>query len=251
MLTDGRVLCWFSCGAASAVAAKKTVEKYPNALVIYNDTLATEHPDNARFMRDVSNWIGKKILTIKSERYATVDDVIEQRRYMSGPKGALCTVEMKKIPRQNFQLPGDLHIFGLTHDEQSRIVRFDSQNDIDTEWILSENKTTKDDCFVILNNAGIKRPIMYDLGFKNNNCIGCVKVTSPKYWRRVLNLFPEVFWKRVRQSSALGVKMLEQARDGKKKRFFLSELPSLIDVAEDVEPSVECGVLCEYQELPR
>jgi hypothetical protein len=95
-----RELVWFSCGAASAVAAKKAVEKYPNALVIYNDTLATEHPDNARFMSNVSDWIGKKILILKSDRYATVDEVIEKRRYMSGPEGALCTVEMKKIPPQ-------------------------------------------------------------------------------------------------------------------------------------------------------
>jgi hypothetical protein len=45
--------------------------------------------------------------------------------------------------------------------------------------------------------------------------------------------------------------MLEQVWEKKKKRFFLHELPKLIDVAEDVEPSVECGVLCEYQERRR
>lgn len=248
---DGRVLVWFSCGAASAVAAKMALEKYPDALILYNDTLATEHPDNARFMEDVQNWIGKEIQILKSERYKTVDEVIEQRRYMSGPKGALCTVEMKKIPRLNFQLPGDLHIFGLTSDEAGRIARFDAQNDIDTEWILSDSGTKKDDCFTILNNAGIKRPIMYDLGFKNNNCIGCVKVTSPRYWRRILNLFPEVFWRRDRQSRELKVKMLEQQVNGKKKRFFLYELPSLLDIAEDVEPSVECGVLCDHARAGR
>jgi PP-loop superfamily ATP-utilizing enzyme len=40
-----RVLVWFSCGAASAVAAKLAVEKYGDQCeVLYCDTLAYEHP---------------------------------------------------------------------------------------------------------------------------------------------------------------------------------------------------------------
>ena len=49
----GRVLVWFSCGAASACAAKLTLEQYPDAEILYCDTLAFEHPDNRRFIADV------------------------------------------------------------------------------------------------------------------------------------------------------------------------------------------------------
>ncbi len=57
-----RVLCWFSCGAASAVATKLAIETYGDRCeVLYCDTLKYEHPDNARFMADVQNWVGKEI----------------------------------------------------------------------------------------------------------------------------------------------------------------------------------------------
>ena len=62
-----RVLVWFSCGAASAVAAKLAVDKYGDQCeVLYCDTLAYEHPDNPRFMADVAAWIGKDIKLLKS-----------------------------------------------------------------------------------------------------------------------------------------------------------------------------------------
>ena len=48
-----RVLVWFSCGAASAVAAKMSVEKYGDRCeVVYCDTLKYEHSDNLRFLLD-------------------------------------------------------------------------------------------------------------------------------------------------------------------------------------------------------
>ena len=49
-----RHVVWFSCGAASAIAAKVAVEKYGDSVeVVYCDTLSSEHPDNARFYREV------------------------------------------------------------------------------------------------------------------------------------------------------------------------------------------------------
>lgn len=52
-----RILCWFSCGAASAYAAKIACESYGSELeILYCDTLAYEHPDNRRFMKDVEQW---------------------------------------------------------------------------------------------------------------------------------------------------------------------------------------------------
>ena len=39
-----RTICWFSCGAASAVATKLTLKDTPDAIVAYCETGA-EHPD--------------------------------------------------------------------------------------------------------------------------------------------------------------------------------------------------------------
>jgi len=69
-----RHLVWFSCGAASAVAAKLAVEKYPDCEVLYCDTLAYEHNDNIRFLSDVENWIGKKVKILTSKKYTDIYD---------------------------------------------------------------------------------------------------------------------------------------------------------------------------------
>jgi hypothetical protein len=75
------------------------------------DTLASEHPDNLRFLSDVEHWIGKKIEIIASKKFKDIDEVFEKTRYMSGVAGAPCTREMKKVPRFDYQLPCDMHIY--------------------------------------------------------------------------------------------------------------------------------------------
>lgn len=236
-----RILVWFSCGAASAVAAKLACEKYKDQdlHIVYCDTLASEHPDNRRFLADVEKWIGKKVEIIKSEDYETIDDVFEKTRYMSGIAGARCTLEMKKKPRYEYERLGDIHIFGLTFDEIPRINRFVNNNpNLKMDWILRNNIVDKDKCYEILRDAGISLPAMYSLGFKNNNCIGCVKSSSGKYWNRVRKYFPEVFQKRCEQSRKLNVRLIKY----KGERIFLDELTD--NKIDGIEEDIECGTIC-------
>lgn len=235
-----RRLVWFSCGAASAVAAKLAVEKYGDACtVVYCDTMATEHPDNARFFADAEKWIGRKIEKVRSEKYATVDEVFERRRYMSGIAGAICTTEMKKIPREAFQVPGDVHLFGYTYDEQSRAEQFEENNpSLAVEWILIDQFVTKAECLLRLEVAGIALPAMYALGFDHNNCLGCVKATSPGYWNRTRRLFWDVFAHRAQQSRAIGARLVRLNGT----RIFLDELPPEEDAPDD---AIDCGPACQ------
>lgn len=239
-----RTVVWFSCGAASAVAARRVCQRAitsgEDIHVVYCDTFASEHPDNMRFFQDVENWIGQPIEIIASEKYASIDDVFEKTRYMAGIKGARCTVEMKKAPRFAYQQPDDVHVFGLTADEGKRIERFEANNpELHLCWELRILNITKADCFRILQEAGIRLPVMYSLNFKNNNCIACVKATSAKYWANVRRHFPLVFAKRAEQSRRLGVRLCRYHG----KRIFLDELP--LDVTDlTPEEDVECGVLC-------
>jgi len=94
-LFEGRRLCWFSCGAASAVAAKLTLERGP-AEIVYCNTLQSEHPDNARFLADVERWLGVKVQIISSAKYQTIDEVFERERFMSGVGGAKCTTRVEE-----------------------------------------------------------------------------------------------------------------------------------------------------------
>lgn len=244
-----RVIAWFSCGAASAVAAKLAIEKYGERVTVaYCDTMAAEHSDNRRFFDDVQQWLGRDILKIKSEQYASIDDVFQRRKYMAGIKGAPCTVEMKKVPRFAFQQVDDIHIFGLTADEQGRIERFEKSNfELGLDWILRDAGYTKKHCLAEIKRAGITPPAMYALGFANNNCLGCVKATSPTYWQRVRRHFPEVFERRAAQSREIGARLVRI--NGERK--FLDEMPRdtepLWASIDDIQEDLSCGPQCSTE----
>lgn len=234
-------MVWFSCGAASAVAARMAVDKYGSQThVVYCNTLVSEHPDNARFLRDVERWLGIAVEIISSAKYNSIDEVFGRTRYMAGIDGARCTTEMKKLPRRAYQLPDDVHVFGLTADEDKRISNFIGNNpELTLDWILRDSGVTKEDCYRIVTEAGIKLPALYALGFKNNNCIGCVKATSAVYWDKVRRHFPETFDRRARQSRALKVRLVRYHG----VRIFLDELPATI-TDKRAQEDIECGPVC-------
>jgi len=241
-----RIIVWFSCGAASAVSAKIAVNTYGGDAVdvVYCDLFSDEHPDNRRFFGDVQKWIGKEIKVINSDKYSSVDDVFDKTRYMSGINGARCTVEMKKMPRFAYQQPHDTHVFGLTADEDKRIDRFNSNHpDLKLDWVLQTHGYRKEDCYRILRRAKVELPVMYSLGYRNNNCLGCVKATSAGYWNMIRRDFPDTFEKRAKQSRDLGVRLTRVNGE----RVFLDELPADYIPAEPLE-NISCGPDCgEYQ----
>ena len=240
-----RVVSWFSCGAASAVASKLAIQKYDDVEVVYCDTMSTEHPDQQRFFDDVQRWLGQNIVRIRSEKYADVDEVIEKRRYMAGIAGAPCTVEMKKVPRFAYQRPDDLHIFGLHAGENSRAVNLQANDPgLDMAFPLIEQGFSKQRCADFLTLAGIEIPAMYHLGYSNNNCLGCVKATSLKYWQGIRHDFPDVFARRIRQSRELGARLVLVAGE----RRFLDELPEGYDPKDKGgRESINCGPDCGIQ----
>ena len=194
------MIVWFSCGAASAVAAKLAIGKYRDKRkleVICCDTRPSEHPDNYRFSEEVEKWIGQPVIYIKSDAYVNVDEVFSRTKYMAGVLGARCTTELKKIPRLRYAPVDAVHVWGFTVEEKKRIRDFKQNNpDMFCEFILQDEGVTKSDCYQMIKDAGIELPAMYKLGFNNNNCPGCVKASSPWYWAMVRKHFPEVFKRR-------------------------------------------------------
>lgn len=238
-----RTLVWFSCGAASAVAAKETLSKFPDAEILYCDTLAYEHPDNLRFLKDCEKWFGKEIKILKSEKYSDIYDVFEKTRWLVGVGGARCTTELKKVVRKKYQKPSDTHVFGFTKEEKHRIDRFDEENpELKSYFPLYENDIGKSDCYRIIREAGIEIPAMYKLGYKNNNCIGCVKGQAG-YWNKIRKDFPEAFDRMAKMERHLNAAINKIYVKGVRTRVFLDELKP--DQGRyDGEPDIECGVLC-------
>ena len=130
-MTEEKIIAvWFSCGAASAVAAKRTIEKYgrTHKIIIVNNPVVNEHPDNGRFLKDCEVWLGQKIIKAINKNYPSCDivDVFEKRKYISDIKGAPCTVELKKEARYQFEKENEIdwHVLGFTADEKKRSDRF-------------------------------------------------------------------------------------------------------------------------------
>lgn len=216
-----RVLCHFSCGAASAVATKLAIEKYGDRVEILHIEIAEKHSDNKRFLLDCEKWFGIPIKTVHNERYGgSIFAVFEQSGFIKNQFGAKCTTELKRKVREQYQRPDDLHIFGFTLEEETRALDFDERNQqLNTEWILIDNKITKQDCLVILTQVGIEIPTMYKLGYINNNCIGCVK-GGMGYWNKIRQDFPEVFERMAKRERAMGYALLKD----KSGMVFLDEL---------------------------
>lgn len=243
-----RVLAWFSCGAASAVAAKEAIRLFSathEVVVVNCDTRSSEHQDNYRFSSDCERWFGQPIRFIKSENFETVDQVFAKTRYMAGVRGARCTTELKKIPRLNYACPLDIHVFGFTSDEPRRIAEFKQRNpELFLRFVLDEIGISKAGCYERIRQAGIELPAMYALGFDNNNCPGCVKASSPWYWSQIRKHFPDVFKRRCEQSRALGVRLVEIHHHD---RIFLDELPNRDFKKPRKRENLSCGPECGGQ----
>jgi hypothetical protein len=241
------IVVWFSCGAASAVAAKKTIERYGCNYVIrvVNNPVKEERPDNRRFLHDVEKWIGRKIEIAINGNYpnCSAEEVWIDRQYISGPKGAPCTVELKKEARYQYELRNkiDYHVLGFTAEEQVRFDRFVLGERANTLPVLIDAGLTKQDCYDLLISEGIKPPDAYALGYNNANCEGCVKASSATYWNHVRKTSPEVFKARAELSRKIGAKLVRW--NG--KRMFLDELPPDAVGRPMKTLHVECGIFCD------
>jgi hypothetical protein len=241
------IAVWFSSGAASAVAAKRTVEEYGETHIIrvINNPVAEEDADNFRFLKDVEAWIGIPIEFALNSKYPTGSavEVWDKKKYMGGVAGAPCTVELKKKARQEWESKNraDWHVLGFTADEKPRHDRFVLTERENVIPILIDDGITKAECFSILRDAGIKLPRIYEMGYPNANCIGCVKATSPTYWSHVKKMHPEIFLARAEQSRRIGARLVRY----KNVRIFLDELPDGAQGKPMNNMNFECGIFCE------
>lgn len=240
-------IAWFSAGITSAVACKLAVDADPAVEMYYID-IASAHQDNARFIADCEQWIGKKVhIVTNTKGYRDQFDVIRRNRYINGPHGARCTLELKKNVRYQLQddLQPEAQVFGFEYSkaEINRAIRFKEQYpDTNPIFPLIESKLTKNECAGILAAAGIELPTMYKLGYNNNNCIGCVK-GGRGYWNHIRRDFPEVFQAMAEAEREIGASCL---KDNDGNRLYLDELHP--DEGRDTSPVVPaCGMFCQVE----
>ena len=244
---DKHIAVWFSCGAASAVAAKLTLDIYGehNKVSIVNNPVAEEDKDNRRFLHDVEKWLGQEIQFAINPKYPNhkCTEVWDDRQFMSGPTGAPCTIELKKRARQEWEIENkpDYTVLGFTSEEKGRADRFRITERDTLLTPLINCGFTKQNCFELIQDAGIELPRVYKMGYPNANCIGCVKATSPTYWNHVRRNNPKEFEERAKQSREIGAKLVRVNGE----RIFLDELDPEAKGRPMKSYDFECGIFCE------
>lgn len=248
-MSEPRTVSWFSHGVASAVATKLTIASQTEPVDIVCCEIKEEHPDNKRFLKDCEKWFGQKITVLGNDEYKrSIDEVFWRKKYMAGVAGAPCTMELKKKVRQDFERPNDIQVFGYTAEEQNRVDRFiDGNNGVDLLTPLVDKGLGKQDCLAMVENAGIELPAMYKLGYKNNNCCGCVKAQSPAYWKKIQIDFPKRFRIMAGMEMITGARICKYTKDGEEHRIRLTELPDHIEPMDDTV-DIQCGIFCQMAE---
>lgn len=228
-------VCWFSCGVSSFVACylAKDIDR-----IIYTH-IENQHPDSLRFLHDCEQILGREIEILQSDKYKSVDDVIEKTKCINTAYGAPCTKWLKKQVRKDWERENWEHhtyVWGYDTNEKRRADRvMDTMTDFEHEFPLIEHGLSKKECHGIAEKLGLKRPKMYDLGYPNNNCIGCVK-GGMGYWNKIRIDFPEVFERRAKQEREIGHSCI--------KGVFLDEL-ALDRGKMDIEIMEDCTIACQ------
>lgn len=242
MTEKPRVISWFSCGAASAIATVLAAIRYGSDLDIVYCRVREEHEDNLRFLSDFEKAFGLKVKIIENTEYeGSIYNVFARRKYIKDRYGAPCTMLLKREMRKQYQRPTDIQVFGYTSEEQDRADRFIDANNEVNEWFpLIENSIGKKECLSLIKDAaGIELPIMYRLGYQNNNCIGCVK-GGMGYWNKIRKDFPLQFKRMSEVERTVGHAICKD----KNGPVYLDQLdPSRGRFIED--SPADCGFTCE------
>lgn len=236
-MNDVITVSWFSAGVSSAVATWLETERVQRIIYTHIDD---QHEDTGRFIKDCEAWWGRPVEIIQDE-LKTVEAACMQRQFVNGPGGASCTRMLKRELRKQWESHAQFfnhfrYVWGYDKDEQRRADDIlDAMPEHEHLFPLIERGISKEEAHAILQAHGIRRPAMYDLGYPNNNCIGCVK-GGKGYWNKIRVDFPAVFAKRAAMERAIGGSCINGT--------YLDELDP--EAGRDAGPIVpECGAACE------
>ncbi len=239
MAKNSYKVVWLSAGISSFIAGylvKETVDEW-----IYID-VKDQHPDSMRFVHDCEKILGREVTILKSSKYEDVEDVCRNAGLINTPFGAPCTGQLKKAVRKEWERSfmekyGHMNLTYVWGFDRAEAKRAENMRlnfpEFDHEFPLIDRYLSKEDAHSLSMELGLKRPVMYDLGFPNNNCIGCIKA-GQYTWNLVRKHFPEVFEKRAKLERELGCSCMNG--------LYLDELDPKAGRPNEVVP--ECSIFC-------
>lgn len=267
------VVCWWSGGVTSAVACRIAIDLFGlnSCRMVMIDT-RNEDDDTYRFKKDCEKWYGKEIEVIASDVYPTIEDVWRRHISLNVATGAICSYQLKRVVRERWQKTNDYdyQVFGFEFEKKefnralSMKLNHPKSKAIFPLIMMGYDKNA---CMEIVKDAGIEIPMMYQLGFNNNNCFktGCVQ-GGIGYWKKMKTDFPDKFEKMANLEHELTEKrgspvtmLKDQGKEAKnsgntlvflRKHPLYPELKCIDDMMEQkVEPLMECNGFCGINDL--
>jgi len=269
------IICWWSGGVTSAVAIWITIQIYgiDRCRIVFINTF-NEHEDTYRFKKDCEKWYGKQIeeITAIGEKYKKIQDVWFAFLSLNVANGAICSTELKRAVRENFERENkyNFQVFGFDISEANRALSMKlNYPNSRPMFPLLMHGLSKRKCIEELRYNFIDIPVMYMLGFHNNNCFvtGCVQ-GGIGYWQKMFKDFKIKFLRMAvieRWLSDLAGRPItinkDQSKEAKKKQLndrlvFLVYNPkypnnkSLLDFKpQKIESLIECNGFCGTNDL--
>jgi len=201
-----RIVCTVSGGLASGYVAMMALRDNPGAEVVlyFNDT-GWEHDDLYRFLGDLEQVLRHPITTDSDGR--NVEELAYHHSALPSNRVPFCSHELKAERLHRFVQDGDVIMFGIDATERHRAQRlaqryrklaYDRSINLTLRFPLIEQNVTRAQIDAWYASVGIRRPVLYDLGFKHNNCAGgCVR-QGKREWAHLYRTMPEVFADRER-----------------------------------------------------
>jgi 3'-phosphoadenosine 5'-phosphosulfate sulfotransferase (PAPS reductase)/FAD synthetase len=274
-MMENKIICWWSGGVTSAVACKKAIEIYgvENCRVIMIDT-HNENEDTYRFLVDCEKWYRCKIETITAigNKWGNIQDVWITRKSLNTATGAICSTELKRVVREKWEKENTFkyQVFGFEFEpkefNRAKGMTINHPN-IKAVYPLLMFGLTKKDCLQIISDAKIEVPLVYKLGYKNNNCFktGCVQ-GGIGYWQKIqredinkFNAMAEMEHYLTELKGEAVTMLKDQSKEAKSSgnwKVFLKkhkDYPNLKSINEmppcKVEPLFECNGICGINDL--
>lgn len=204
MKKEKDIIGWWSGGVTSAVACRLAIDIFGKDRVrmIMIDT-KNEHEDTYRFKDDCEGWYGLPIESITGvgEKYSDIRDVWRKFKSLNTATGAICSTELKRVVRERWEKenPDFTHqVFGFEFErkEFNRALGMTTNHGkrVKPIYPLLMYGYNKLDCLTVIQDASIEVPVMYKMGFQNNNCFGtgCTQ-GGIGYWQKMQRDFPDKF----------------------------------------------------------
>ena len=262
------IICWWSGGVTSAVACKLTIDLFgiDRCRLIMIDT-KNEDLDTYRFKKDCEKWYKKEIevITDIGTSYKSIEEVWFKHKSLNVANGAICSYKLKKVVREKWQKNNNWthQVFGFDLDEAKRAKSMTLNNaKVKAIYPLMMYGIRKKECIEIIQESGFEVPMMYKLGFLNNNCFGtgCVQ-GGIGYWQKMKREFTDKFEAMAKVEHDLTdlkgqpVTMLKDQSKGGGLVFLKphKDYPAIKDISmmkgREPEPLFECNGFCGTNDL--